>query len=386
MTTQQQAAMQAMIDWLTHEHELGRKPSKIEIAGEFDLHNMRYYIFKYKKSLLGKWLLGVCGGYENPSDTEHCGHVFSEMTNYDPATAEQEAIAMVEMIRNYWMQRAAELEAGQELEQGQEHEQEQGNLESPENEASGSFHGFVLLSSPECDLDLVKKLLIQDWSISCHPEEGVNRNPNEEKEGTLVFEVDDFTVALSFIEAPIPDGEAEHHAQSNYLWPEAVEVTKTHTAQIIVAVLNRSGSILDSGRLYTKLAASCLKLPNAIGIYTSGTVFQPEFFLDMADIMRSDDAFPLLNLVYFGLVSSETGMNGYTYGLTSFGKDEIEVLDSQASPAELREFLINISGYVVEHDVTLRDGETIGFTSEQKLPITRSEGVYVNGDSLKIRY
>lgn len=374
MTAQQQAAMQAMIDWLAHEHELGRKPSKIEIAGEFDLHDMHYYIFKYKKSLLGKWLLGVCGGYEDRSDTEHCGHVFSEMRNYDPTTAEQEAIAMVEMIRNYWMMRAAEIEAEQE------------NLESPEDEASDSFHGFVLLNSPECDLDLVKKHLLQDWSISCPSGEGEHQDPVEEKEATLVFEVDNITVALSFIEAPIPDGEAEYHAQSNYLWPEAVEVTETHVAQIIVAVLNRSGSVLDSGRLYTKLAASCLKLPNAIGIYTSGTVFQPELFLDMADIMRSDDAFPLLNLVYFGLVSSETGMNGYTYGLKSFGKDEIEVLDSQASPAELREFLIDISGYVVEHDVTLRDGETIGFTSEQKLPITRSEGVYVNGDSLKIRY
>lgn len=72
MTAQQQAAMQSMIDWLADERELGQQPKKIEIAGEFDLHNMHYYIFKYKKSMLGKWLLGVCGGYEDPSDTEHC--------------------------------------------------------------------------------------------------------------------------------------------------------------------------------------------------------------------------------------------------------------------------------------------------------------------------
>lgn len=50
MTTQRQAAMQSMIEWLADERELGKEPSKIEIAGEFDLHGMHYYIFKYKKA------------------------------------------------------------------------------------------------------------------------------------------------------------------------------------------------------------------------------------------------------------------------------------------------------------------------------------------------
>ncbi|WP_127484617.1 DUF4261 domain-containing protein [Paenibacillus ehimensis] len=376
MTTQQQAAMQSMIDWLSDERELGRKPSKIEIAGEFDLHDMHYYIFKYKKTLLGKWLLGVCGGYENSSDTEHCGHIFSEMQPYDPATAKQEAIAMVEMIREYWMQQAAAIEAAQ----------QEGDAEAQDDSSgSGIFNGFVLLNSSECDLDQVKVNLLQDWNISCSPAEGEGE-PAEEKEGILVFEVDGFTAALSFVDAPIPNGEAEHYAQGNYLWREAANITKTHVAQMIVAVFTRSGSPLDSGRLYTKLAASCLKLPNAIGLYSSGTVFQPELFLEMAEMMKSDDAFPLLNLVHVGLVGTETGLNGYTCGLKSFGKDEIEVLDSQTSPAELRDFLFDISSYIVEHNVTLRDGETIGFSAEQKLPITRSEGVYVNGESLKIKY
>ncbi|MFL1671747.1 DUF4261 domain-containing protein [Paenibacillus dendritiformis] len=372
MTAQQQAAMHSMIEWLSDEHELGREPSKIEIAGEFDLHNMHYYIFKYKKTMLGKWLLGVCGGYESPSDTEHCGHVFSEMQPYDPATAQQEAIAMVEMIREYWMKQAAALEA----------EQAQSDPSESKKESSGLFNGFVLLNTSECDLEQIKANLLQDWNISCPSGE----NSEEEREGILVCEVEGFTLAVSFVDAPVPDGEAEHYAQGNYLWPEAVEITKTHVAQIILAVFTRSGSPLDSGRMYTKLAASCLKLPNAIGLYSSGTVYQPEFFVELAEMMKSDDAFPLLNLVYFGLVGTETGVSGYTIGLEHFGKDEIEVLDSQATPAELRNFLIDISAYVVEQDVTLRDGETIGFTAEQKLPITRSEGVYVNGDSLKIEF
>lgn len=203
------------------------------------------------------------------SDTQHCGHVFSEMQPYDPATAEQEAIALVEMIRQYWMDRAAAIEAESQNTASEE--------EASEDDSSGIFNGFVLLNSPECDLEQIKANLLQDWSIACPPPEEEGQDAAKEKDRTLVFDVDGFMLAVSFVDAPVPDGEAEYFAQANYLWKDAVEVTKTHVAQIILAVFTRSGSPLDSAKLYTKLAASCLKLPNAVGIYTSGTVFQYRF-------------------------------------------------------------------------------------------------------------
>ena len=56
----------------------GKAPARIECTGTFELHGLRYYLFRYKKTLLGSWLLGVCGGYEG-DELEHCGHVWSEM-------------------------------------------------------------------------------------------------------------------------------------------------------------------------------------------------------------------------------------------------------------------------------------------------------------------
>ena len=105
MSLQQEAAKAAMIRWLANPAELGKAPKKIECAGEFELHGMIYYIFRFKKGLFGKWLVGVCGGYE-PGEMEHCGHVFSEMEEYSPETAQQKAAAMVEMLREYWMEQA----------------------------------------------------------------------------------------------------------------------------------------------------------------------------------------------------------------------------------------------------------------------------------------
>ena len=79
-------------------------------------------------------------------------------------------------------------------------------------------------------------------------------------------------------------------------------------------------------------------------------------------------------------------MCAYTVGLANFGYDEIEILESAATPQQLRDFLTSISLYVIQDNVVLRDGETIGFTADEKLPITKSKGVAVEGESLKIGY
>ena len=72
-----------MKEWLAHPQELGKAPARIECTGTFELHGLRYYLFRYKKTLLGSWLLGVCGGYEAMSwnTAVMCGVKWNPMTN-----------------------------------------------------------------------------------------------------------------------------------------------------------------------------------------------------------------------------------------------------------------------------------------------------------------
>lgn len=99
------AAQEAMTAWLSDRHELGKKPNKMECAGEFELNEMHYYIFKFKAGVLGKWMVGVCGGFEGDA-LEPCGHTYSEMKEYNKATAKEDCVAMVEKIIAYWKNRA----------------------------------------------------------------------------------------------------------------------------------------------------------------------------------------------------------------------------------------------------------------------------------------
>ena len=102
--------------------------------------------------------------------------------------------------------------------------------------------------------------------------------------------------------------------------------------------------------------------------------------------LMKKNMFPLLSLVWFALRRTEKGLSAYTVGLTALGKDEIEILDTNEAPSVLRDFLFNIVSYIVEEDVVLHAGETIGVDNKQRLKIDKSEGVNVKGESLKIVY
>lgn len=364
MTKQREVALAAMGEWLAHPQELGKPPAKLEIAGEFDFHDGHYYILKYKKTLLGKWLVGVCG-FEDGESLEPCGHTFSEMEPYDPDTAREKCEAMVESIRRYWMQRAQE--------------------EMERRSKAGPFAGFVLLSTPEWDLEVFKRRLKENWGIEYPPENGEEAASNDE--GTAaVFDIDGMTVAASLMEAPVPEGEAEYWANSNFMEREAaLAAAREHRAHVMVAVVDKEHPPRQRGELYVKLVSTLLKAPNALGVYTNGTVWLPDYFIQAAQDMKEGDL-PLLDLVFVGLVRYEKGVCGWTNGLRAFGRDELEIRDSQQSPSEVHMLLLNIASYIIKQDVTLRDGETLGYTAGQKLLITRSEGVNVEGMSLKIAF
>ena len=104
-----------------------------------------------------------------------------------------------------------------------------------------------------------------------------------------------------------------------------------------------------------KLVCAACRQRGTLGVYANGTVYQPEFYLNASQPME-DGELPLLDLVWMGLYRREEGLCGYTDGLAAFGKEEIEVLDTQAAPGDLHSFLLDLASYVLEEDVTFHDG------------------------------
>ena len=250
--------------------------------------------------------------------------------------------------------------------------------EETAQDSKGAFAGFVLLSKGKWNKAQFIRDMKEKWDIT------VEEDEEDRRDDTAVFEVDDMIAAVSLMPAPIPDGEAEINAENNYMWPEAVEAAKAHKAHIMVAVMGKEEDVLEKGKLYTKLVAACCRQKCATGVYTSGVVFEPRFYEGFADMMR-EDRLPIFNWIWFGLYRSEGGMNAYTYGMDVFGKDEMEVLNADAQPGDLRDFLASLVSYVLEGDVELHDGETIGFAADDIHAITRSPGVALPEEQMTLK-
>ena len=249
-----------------------------------------------------------------------------------------------------------------------------------DTDRTGVFTGFVLLSKVEWDKQQFIRDMKEKWDIAVD-----EYDASEEKDDdALVFEVGDMLAAVSLNNYPIPGGEAEGNAENNYMWEDAVKVAKKHRAHLMVAVLGKEENLLEKGKLFTKVVAACCRQEYATGIYTSGVVFEPRFYEGFADMLKGDEL-PIFNWIWFGLWRNEKGLNGYTYGMEAFGKDEMEVLGADAEPGDLRDFLASLASYVLGSDVELHDGETIGFTADDKHVITRSPGVGLPEDQMTLK-
>lgn len=240
-----------------------------------------------------------------------------------------------------------------------------------------AFLSFVLLSESHWD----KKQFIDDfktdWGIEL---------PDKSDDDAVVVKVGDVTLIVSLLPAPVPDGEAEQNAGYNYMWKDAEEVAKSHKAHILVSVMRRGTDVLESGKLFTKAIASLLKQEYATAVFTDATVLQPEFYREVALMMKDDEeALPILDWIWFGIYRNDEYSGIYTYGMKKFGKEEIEVY-ADAELTDIRDFVLDVVCYIIDCDITLQDGETIGFTEEQKLLVTYSDGIAVEGKTLKIEY
>ena len=248
------------------------------------------------------------------------------------------------------------------------------------SDRTGVFTGFVLLSRGEWDKEQFIRDMQEKWDIPVDEYDA----SGEKDDDALVFEVGDMLAAVSLADFPIPGGEAEANAENNYMWEDAVKAAREHRAHLLVAVLGKEENLLEKGRLFTKVVAACCRQEYATGIYTSGVVFEPRFYEGFADMIKNDEL-PIFNWIWFGLWQNEKGLNGYTYGMEAFGKDEMEVLGTNADPNDLRDFLASLASYVLENDVELHDGETIGFTADDKHAITRSPGVGLPEEQMTLK-
>lgn len=255
--------------------------------------------------------------------------------------------------------------------------EENNSAENEDKKEGNVLAGFVLYTDANMDWARFKKYLREDWDI--------NADNDEVKDNVLVFNHEGMIVACSLMPNPVPDHEAEENAKHNIMWKEGAEEAAKHNAHVMLAIMNKFDA-MEQATLFIKVASCLLKLDNAIGIYKHPTVYQKQFYIDFAEAMKKDQM-PVPILIFLGVYYTGDGaLCAFTQGMRYFGKEELEVVDCYKQPQELIGFMYAIAEYCLSEDVELKDGETIGFSEDEKLPISVGKGVSIEGDSIKIGY
>jgi hypothetical protein len=227
------------------------------------------------------------------------------------------------------------------------------------------------------ELKKVADYLKNHWNTSISDINGEN--------GTVTFSVQGETIALATMPVQIPWGDIEGTAQYSYNWMTANKDLENHNSHIIVTVMSSKNSELERFKILTKVLSSIVATTNCIGVYqgSQSLLIPREQYLDSAEVLKTNQI-PLDLWIYIGLRKSENGNSAYTYGLTAFDKLEMEFINVKLDLEEMHNFLGNICAYVINSNVTFKSGETLGYTADQKIKITKSKGQFVEGQSLKL--
>jgi hypothetical protein len=257
------------------------------------------------------------------------------------------------------------------------------NAEPKPDNPSSIVLGMVLLKD-------VQKIDFKKIIVELKHKHGleITKQEIDEEKGAGVIQLKNSQIAIMLMDLPIPGDELEYPSQISYLWPNAKDLTPTHKAHIIISVSSSTGdSVLNMFKTFTKVASCILTNTNSLGIYLGNQtlVLPTDFYVENASTM-TDEHFPLMNWVYFGIREESGKTSGYTFGLKEFGFLELEILNSDYPLEDIQEMLFNVSHYIIQSNVTLNDGETVGLTADQKFKIVKSKGVQLEGTTLKLEY
>ncbi len=246
---------------------------------------------------------------------------------------------------------------------------------------NSSFLGVVLFRENGFDFEKFKSDLAKLWSVDLDEDTMVGVRVD----GTHVYRVGGITVTIRLANTTVTKTEVEFAAARNYMWNEAVQEVREHKSHLHVSVVGE-GEPNIKGTLFTKILDSCCQQDGVVGVYANGVVHSPDVYKELADIMipEGDSPLPILNLVWVGFNKTVDGYTIYTSGMRSFGKEEIEIINSDISLNKLHTAMLSLVTNVLENDINLSEGETIDFIDGEPWKIRRSAAVSTDGLSLKL--
>jgi hypothetical protein len=154
---------------------------------------------------------------------------------------------------------------------------------------------------------------------------------------------------------------------------------------LIISIFSGANSLLDRNLLFTKVVASLLNTSEGLGVYdgTRSLLLPKQLYLNSANGIKNK-ALPVELWAYVGFRQGSQGNGIYTYGLKTFGKKEMEIVDSEKPLEELYQLMHGLVFYIIARDITFADGQTFNLPSGANASIIETDGKYVQESVLRL--
>ncbi|MBH5400890.1 DUF4261 domain-containing protein [Bradyrhizobium sp. CNPSo 4010] len=243
---------------------------------------------------------------------------------------------------------------------------------------SNSFITFVLLDRPVTpDMSAVAKIL-----RARHPDLMTEPNDPGERQvqaSSPLLRCGNRLVAVMPMPSPIPD-DAGLWTRAATIWPEGKAVAVRHRGHLVVSALAKNESPLVAARVTTAVVGALIAaLPECCGVVWDGRVARPSG-LWQEESSRSFAPFPRYPFtLWVDILPFRSGakIGMITVGLSAFVGREIEFVTGELALPALFEKVAGLSAYLIEHGNVVKDGDTIGASSSERIQVRhRDSGAF----------
>ncbi len=245
--------------------------------------------------------------------------------------------------------------------------------------AAHKNHSQIFLLKPALPSNAELITTIQkEWSIAVR-DVSVAHN-------MLSFSIPTGTVQYKLVEKKLPDSEWLAYASIAWLWKSAKNDMQGHTAYLDVEFTAGANVTAYQAELeLAKVNASLFHIMpnNAFGILNvdSYLMVDRNLYRQTMKHLPEGEA-PTYLMVYFGMAEENKRHSGYTYGLHRFNLPEVEIVGSERSIYEVHGVLVQSVNNLLAHGKLAIDSKA----KEKSLPVSVSDGVYVQGQTMKIQF
>ena len=255
----------------------------------------------------------------------------------------------------------------------------------------GNFLAYVTLSkriqNRETFFQKVADELKKEWNIEVDFNDEYNKNRGKNE---LFVTENGNTISIEIETDIVPKNILGLGKAMNYMLTEEERKQQEPYRSTLTIMTEETDfeNLVELAQLFVKVVCSCAVQRNVTGILTTDVYYTKSQYITNAQVMK-EGILPIENLVWVMLMTSAddaTRISAFTKGLTTFGREEIEILHSQKSPIDVVEFLLSTAYYLIAEDEYFQDGEELEGTDGMNFNITISDGEFFDEKTVKINY